>query len=281
MLRKSVHIEDGTVLSYLEGGKGRPLLMVHGWSQSAQSFAGQFEPLCDIRRVIALDFRGHGESGRPATGYRICRFAKDLFAFAERLDITDFDVLCHSLGTSVIWAYLEMFGKDRPPRKLIFFDEPAALLARPHWDEQTRLDAGAIIASFEGLSDFTTSIGQTETVSAHIEIMRPMFTASFPEDRLLGIAEDNLKLPRRHAAALLEDNCMQDWRNAIGTIRNEVLVIAAEASPHPLQSQQWIASQIPGSHFEVIPAQEGGSHFAFVENPDRFNQPVKRFLARD
>ena len=279
MQRKSIQIEDGTVLSYLEGGAGRPLIMVHGWSQSAHGFAGQFDALCKTRRVIALDFRGHGESDAPESGYRICRFAKDLFEFTDRLQVTDFDILCHSLGTSVLWAYLEMFGVDRPPRKLVFFDEPAALLARPDWDEQTRLDAGAIIASFDALAQFADNIRQADTASAHAEIMRPMFTPSFPEETLLAVARDNLKLPRRHAATLIEDNCIQDWRSTIKAIRSEVLVIAAEASPHPLQSQRWIASQIPGSQLEVLPAREGGSHFAFLENPDRFNAPVVRFLA--
>ncbi|MCV0429588.1 MAG: alpha/beta hydrolase [Roseibium sp.] len=278
MQRRSLRIEDGTELSYLEGGRGTPLLMVHGWSQSAHGFAGQFEAFSQNRRVIALDWRGHGHSSKPETGYRICRFAKDLFEFIKRLEIAEFDILCHSLGTSAFWAYLTMFGIDRAPRKLVFVDEPAALLARPNWNEQTRRDAGAIIGSFEMLSQFTDNVRKSGTVQAHMEIMRPMFTSAYPEENLRLVAEDNLQLPRHHAATLLEDNCLQDWRNTIGQIRNNVLVVAAEASPHPLQSQEWIAHQIPGAQLEVISEQEGGSHFMFMENPARFNAPVVKFL---
>ena len=278
MRRNSFTLKDSTQLSYLEGGEGTPLLMLHGWSQSAEGFSGQFDALCRIRRVIALDFRGHGESNKPQSGYRICRFAKDVLECLESLGISEFDILTHSLGTSVTWAYLEMFGKDRPPRDLIFFDEPASLLARPDWDENTRLDAGAIIPSLEALSEFTANIRGADTVAAHAEIMRPMFTSGFPEQKLLNLAADNLKLPRNHAATLIEDNCLQDWRSTIKTVRNRALVIAAEASPHPLQSQQWIASQIPGSKLEIIPEKEGGSHFAFAENPQRFSDPVLEFL---
>ena len=281
MQRRSLRIEDGTELSYLEGGSGTPLLMVHGWSQSAEGFHGQFEALGKFRKIIAPDWRGHGYSAKPETGYRICRYAKDLLELINRFEISEFDILCHSLGTSAFWAYLEMFGIDRPPRKLVFVDEPAALLARPNWDERTRLEAGAIIGSFDALSQFTDSVRKSATIPTHMDLMRPMFTPSFPEDKLRLVAEDNLRLPRRHAATLLEDNCLQDWRNVIGRIRNDVLVVAAEASPHPLQSQQWIADQIPNARLEVVPEREGGSHFMFMENPDRFNAPVVDFLCSD
>lgn len=279
MKRKSLRIKDGTELSYLEGGTGLPLVMVHGWSQSARVFAGQFEALSKVRRVIALDWRGHGESEKTENGYRICRFAKDLFDFVTGLELAEFDILCHSLGTSVLWSYLAMFGDERSPRKLIFVDEPAALLARPNWSVQTCLDAGAIIDSLESLSNFTDSVRQADTATAHADIMRPMFTSAFPDDKLISIAAENLKLPRRYAATLLEDNCLQDWRNVVKQIRNPVLVVAAEGSPHPLQSQQWITSQIPGAKLEILSENDGGSHFMFVENPERFNDYVLRFLA--
>lgn len=278
MQRKTVQILDGTVLSYLEGGAGRPLLMVHGWSQSAIGYSGQFEALCKFRRVIALDWRGHGESGKPETGYRICRFAKDLLEFTDALALRDFDILCHSLGVSVFWAYMSMFGNEKPARKAVFVDEPAALLARPDWTEETRRNAGAIIGSLKMLTDFTTAIRNAETVAAHAEIMRPMFTVSYPQEALLDIAKENLKLPRRYAASLLEDNCLQDWRSVVSDLRNEVLVVAAEASPHPLDSQKWIAEQIDGAKLEVISEREGGSHFMFMENPDWFNVAVVGFL---
>lgn len=278
MKRKSIRILDGPVLSYLEGGTGRPLLMLHGWSQSATGFSGQYEKLCETRRVIAPDWRGHGESEKPETGYRICRFAKDLVEFLDALSLTDFDVLCHSLGASVFWAYLSMFGKERPPQKVIFIDEPAALLARPDWNEQVRREAGAIIASLEVLANFTNSVRDADTVAAHAEILRPMFTNSYPEEKLFAVAKENLKFPRSHAAVLLADNCLQDWRSVVREIDKEVLVVAAEASPHPLDSQIWIANQIKGAELEIFAETEGGSHFMFLENPDRFNIVLTRFL---
>jgi hypothetical protein len=41
----------------------------------------------------------------------------------------------------------------------------------------------------------------------------------------------------------------------------------------PIESQQWIAATVQRGQFATIPASEGGSHFAFWENPDRFSDP--------
>jgi non-heme chloroperoxidase len=48
----------------------------------------------------------------------------------------------------------------------------------------------------------------------------------------------------------------------------------------PTECQRWIADAIPGAQFAAIPADEGGSHFAFWENPERFSAIVGEFLDR-
>ncbi|MEX3008702.1 alpha/beta fold hydrolase [Hoeflea sp. TYP-13] len=277
--RKSATTNDGVTISYLEGGSGRPLVMLPGWSQTASGFSAQIEAFCRIRKVIALDQRGHGESGKAQNGYRIFRLAKDLHDVITTLDIEDFDFLGHSLGVSVIFAYLMLFQNERPPQRLVLADEPPALLARPDWTDTERENAGSVLASLQDVADFKSAIRSADTPALHAEILRPMFTASIDENKLLEIAAENLKLPRNHAADLLENNCLQDWRSFILTIRLPTLVVAGEASPHPISSLVWITEQIAGARLELIPKSEGGSHFMFMENPGRFNSAVVDFLS--
>lgn len=59
----AIKTSDGVTLRYVEAGSGRPLVMVPGWSQTAAQFEHQLAGLSDRYRVIALDLRGHGESG--------------------------------------------------------------------------------------------------------------------------------------------------------------------------------------------------------------------------
>lgn len=278
MERGAVRTSDGVGLSYLTGGSGHPLIMLCGWSQAATVFQRQFDAMCAVARVFAVDSRGHGESEKPDGGYRISRLAKDLFDLIVALGLEQPDIMAHSLSASVTWSYLSMFGADRPPRRLIFIDEPSALLARPPWSAAERDEAGAIIPTLEALGEFCANVRACDTPERQADLLRGMFTAAVSEDDLLAIARENLKLPRMHAAALLEDNCIQDWRALISTIVQPTLVFAGEASVHPVASQRWIAETVLDGQLEVIPAHEGGSHFLFFENPGRFNERAARFL---
>lgn len=67
---------DGVELAYEDrGGSGFPLVMLHGWGQTQAMFRCQFADLAPSRRVITLDLRGHGRSGKPRFGYgsAVCR----------------------------------------------------------------------------------------------------------------------------------------------------------------------------------------------------------------
>ena len=278
MERKFVQTGDGVSLSYLEGGEGGAIVMVPGWSQAATIFSRQFGDFCAVARVIALDHRGHGESDKPDHGYRIQRLAKDLFDVIEGLGLADFDILAHSAGAAVTWSYLSLFGAERSPRRLVLIDEPRALLARPGWSQAERDEAGAIVPSLEALSELVARVRKSNQPESVGDLLRPMFTEAVAQAELREIAKENLKLPRDHAADLIADNIIQDWRGVIETIRLPTLVFGGEASIHPTACQRWIAETIPGAELEIFPAGEGGSHFLFYENPSRFNARVVDFL---
>jgi non-heme chloroperoxidase len=106
-----------------------------------------------------------------------------------------------------------------------------------------------------------------------------MFSADISEDQLAWIAEHNLKMPRAAAADLLWDHCLLDWRDVISSIDLPTLVVGAEASIFSADSQRWIAAQNPRAEVEIFEVGDGGSHFMFVENPERFNRRVREFLS--
>lgn len=253
--------------------------MLTGWSQTADLFARQFDDFQKVARVIALDHRGHGASDKPESGYRIQRLAKDLYELIDTLQLGAPDILAHSMGAAVTWSYLSLFGAEKPPHRLILIDEPRALLARPDWPEAERQQAGAIIPTFDALSGLVARVRDTDTPAGVAEILRPMFTAATNDADLLDIARENLKFPRNHAADLIADNVIQDWRTVIEQIRGPTLVFGGAASLHPVASQRWIADTIPGAEIDIVPADEGGCHFLFYENPHRFNERTIRFLS--
>src|ERR1700754_90758 len=110
MMQEIFRTSDGVGLHYVERGTGSPLLLVHGWSQTAEQFSHQLNALAPTYRVIAYDHRGHGLSDRPEYGYRVHRLAADLRELLLGRDLQDVTVLGHSMGCAVIWAYLDLFG---------------------------------------------------------------------------------------------------------------------------------------------------------------------------
>jgi len=88
----------------------------------------------------------------------------------------------------------------------------------------------------------------------------------------------NLKMHRPLAGTLLYNLCHTDWRDVIPRINLPALIISGRASGIPWKSQEWIHHQIKGSQFEVFEESEGGRHFMFIENPEKFNRLVMEYL---
>ncbi len=227
--------------------------------------------------MFAFDLRGHGDSDKPTTGYRMHALARDVREALARLALDGVTLAGHSMGSSVIWCYHDLFGPERLKR-LIFIDQGACALYHPSWSEAERLEAGAIFTA-QSLHDTAIALAGPEGIATTENFVRTaFFTKAYPADRLQWVIGENLKMPRALAGKLLLNHCMQDWRDAIPTIRLPTLVVGGEASLFNPRSQTWIANQIPGARVEIFTTDQGGSHFMFLENPTRFNALVRDFV---
>ena len=275
---RQVRIGDDVTLHYVEAGEGTPLIIIPSWSLTGAAYKHQLSALSRTRRVIALDMRGHGESSTPETGYRVSRLAADLRALIEALDVPEVDLLGHSIGSSIIWSYYDLYG-DYRLRRLVFVDQAPSVTAKPDWSEAERNLYGCLLPDLPVLAEFYLDVLAAESAEATAPVIARLFSPSLPNDELLWFASEIVKLPRRHAADLLYNHCTLDWRDVIKTIRLPSLVVGAEASIFSAESQRWIAAQIPGAAVKIFAANEGGSHFMCYENPAKFNALVEAFLA--
>jgi len=60
---------DGVRIHYQEKGAGTPLVLLHGFTSSTYSWKDVFDPLSKTYRVIAVDLKGFGFSGKPDGDY--------------------------------------------------------------------------------------------------------------------------------------------------------------------------------------------------------------------
>ncbi|MCC2593333.1 alpha/beta hydrolase [Tessaracoccus sp. OS52] len=102
-------------LNYTDsGGDGRPMVLVHGWPLSGESFADNQPALTAAGlRVITYDRRGFGHSDKPATGYHYDRLASDLHDLISGLDLRDAVLLGFSMGGGEVARYCSTYGTDR------------------------------------------------------------------------------------------------------------------------------------------------------------------------
>ncbi len=274
---RTVEIEGGIKLHYVEAGEGKPLIIIPSWSLTGAWYQHQLQGLSHNRRVIALDMRGHGESSKPENGYRVSRLAADLRAVIEALDLKEVDLMGHSIGSSIIWSYHDLFGDYRLGR-MVFVDQAPSVTAKPDWSPADCVRYGCLLPDLPALAEFYLAVRGAETAEETAPLVARLFSPKLPAADLLHFASEIVKLPRRHASDLLYNHCSLDWRDVIQTIRLETLVVGAEASIFSAESQVWIGEQIPGAQVEIFEEDDGGSHFMCYENPQRFNALVDAFL---
>jgi len=129
-------IANGLHFHYVEGGQGRPILLIPGWPQSWYAWRHVMPLLIAAgRRVIAIDPRGTGQSDRPAHGYDLTTVAADVHRVAEALGLLSdgpIDVAGHDVGTWIAYAYAADWPSD--VRRLAVMDALLPGLSAPRID---------------------------------------------------------------------------------------------------------------------------------------------------
>lgn len=95
----------GVKIHYIEAGQGEAVFLHHGLTSHAQALVdvGLFERLAPNFRVIAMDARGHGQSGKPHTleSYGV-EMSNDIIRLLDHLGIEKTHIVGYSMGVFVI-----------------------------------------------------------------------------------------------------------------------------------------------------------------------------------
>lgn len=123
---------NGVKLHYVIGGKGEPLLLVHGFGQNWYMWNRLLPELSKHFTVIAPDMRGVGESAKTAGGYDKKNMAVDMHELMKKLGYKNVNLAGHDIGLMVAYAYAAQFPGD--VKKLALMD---ALLPgiEPVWSQ--------------------------------------------------------------------------------------------------------------------------------------------------
>lgn len=89
---------NGIRLHYREAGEGPPMLLLHGWPQTAYAFRKIIEPLSAHYHVIAPDLRGMGSSDKPSGPYDMRTVASDIRGLMRALALERAYLVGHDWG---------------------------------------------------------------------------------------------------------------------------------------------------------------------------------------
>ncbi len=109
-----IKTKDGTELYFKEWGTGQPVILMHGWPLSADSWDDQALAIAEAGfRVIAYDRRGFGRSSQPWTGYEYDTLSDDLASVIEQTVARDATIIGFSMGGGEVARYMSRhFAKD-------------------------------------------------------------------------------------------------------------------------------------------------------------------------
>lgn len=97
---------DGTQLYYKQWGVGEPVVLIHGWPLSSDTWDGIALALAQKGyQAIAYDRRGFGRSEQPWNGYDYDGFARDLAAVVVHLNLTSVHLVGFSMGGGEVVRY--------------------------------------------------------------------------------------------------------------------------------------------------------------------------------
>ena len=106
-----VTTSDNAKLYLKDWGSGRPVILLHGWPLSSDSWDDQAMAIADAGyRAISYDRRGFGRSSQPWTEYDYDTLADDLKVVIEETNSLDAVLVGFSMGGGEVARYMSRHG---------------------------------------------------------------------------------------------------------------------------------------------------------------------------
>ena len=254
------------------GGEGRPVVLIHGWPLSSQSWSEQVHALSEAGyRVVVYDRRGFGKSG-PGDSYDYDALAGDLDNVLSDLDLSDVTLVGFSMGGGEVARYVARHGEERL-HSVVFASAVPPYLLHSDDNEDGPLTEDAAGEMKSGLESDRDAFFDEFT------------TAFFSAGEELKVSEEQ----RQEAVTMCQQSdqeaalgCMEafgttDFRDDLTKVSVPTLVIHGDSDGTvPFEgSGKRTHETIEGSTLVVI---EGGPHGCNVSHADEFNRALLDFL---
>jgi pimeloyl-ACP methyl ester carboxylesterase len=268
--RQSITLANSQVLAYIDMGNaaGSPVILIHGFTDNARDWAPMVPYLGRQFRLIPVDIRGHGKSGKPECCYTRFDFAYDIKLLMDALKIDKADIVGHSLG-SIIAQTLGEYWPERVHHVVLISSTggipPDAARARPNFD---------YAAEIRKLK---------EPIDPDSPFMISWWASPKPvnEDFIRRQRKDAAAIPLRVWLAVLEQSTSQingyaDLQAGLRLLKAPTLLVWGSDDPIMEEpARESLRRALPSAAVKVF---EGLGHNLFWEEPRAVAMLVNRFL---
>jgi pimeloyl-ACP methyl ester carboxylesterase len=250
---------DGESISYRVVGDGwRDIILVHGWSVSGAVYDNLVTELqADGYRLLIPDLRGTGDSSKPATGYTIDKYARDVLAVARDARAGRFVLVGHSMGGAIAQKVAAM----RPGRiegLVLMSPVPASGFPLPPANYQLFYDS----AEDPALKELIFNISSVDLQPSDLQ-------------NLMDSAATVTPTASRESLAAWTG---ADFADELDRIRAETLVLVSDDPfMNPTFLQQTVADPIgPNATVQYFP---GAGHYVQVEMAAQTASTIDSFIS--
>jgi len=261
-------LPDGAALTFTDTGTGRVILLLHGVCMSRMFFERNVIPLAEQYRVIAVDFRSHGDSPRSEGGHTVAQYARDVHALLEHLQLTDVTTVGWSMGNFVIWDYLRQFGHRRLASTVVVSQGPSDL-TQPDWP----FGIGDIQQLHGMIADLQYDFRQF-----FVEYVPTMFKNDLQPEQLTRFVDSICKVGANAGTLIFLDQTLRDYRAQIPQFTiPHLLVWGRDEKTMKLGAKDFLVEQLPESELIVF---DNSGHCPMWEEHERFHHVVGEWISR-
>lgn len=265
-----ITVADGLRFHVASAGTGPPVVLLHGFTGSTETWTELQATLSDRFRTIGVDITGHGQSSTPTDPerYSLVRFADDLRDILDGLAVPRAVVLGYSMGGRAALRFVLRY----PHRVAGLILESTSPGISDPVEREHRIAADLALAQSVERDGITAFIDRWEqlplwdSLAAAPETLRHRLRAQRLTNRATGLANS-----LRGAGAAADPPVIE----YLSTIRTSVRMIVGALDARYVQVGQLMATAIPHADLKLI---GGAGHMAHLERPEQFAELAGSFL---
>ena len=232
-----------TNVNYIQYGRGKDIVLLHGWGQNIEMMQFLGDPLSNSYRITILDFPGFGESEEPQEVWNITDYANMLHELLTKLKIENPTLIGHSFGGRVAIRYAAQY----PVEKLVLFGSPCVITKKKQPLKVKALKAAKKLPGMKKIAEIAKNYIGSRDYKAASPMMRNILVQVVNED-------------------------LSDYAKKITA--PTLLILGDQDTEAPVEEAKLLEKLLKDGALIILP----GTHYAYLENLNQVVNIINKFM---